>query len=170
MPLHGYAAMFSAMVSRNKLSIRDWRPIWSTSLNNIFDRLIFTGPIRWVSPVTASGHWHTVHSGSSLKRTRRNFVQPVPQINYPNDYWLYPYHGVSNTYGPADPKTTLFKNIFRRREPYYQNHSAEGILGVVSTLSLRSTKNFQQSSLRSFASINTIIWIKSWQSWNYMNN
>jgi len=118
MPMNGYAAMFSAMVAQRNIHI-ELRTQFSDIPPHTFDRLIFTGPID-----EFFGH----HFGRLAYRSLRfefethdkEFVQPVAQINYPNDFEYTRTTEFKHITGQQNPKTTVAKEFpLDEGEPYY---------------------------------------------------
>ena len=118
MPLHGYAAMFSAMVSRKNIHT-ELKTQFVDVPQNIFDRLIFTGPID-----EFFGHSFGALAYRSLRfefeTHEKEFVQPVAQINYPNDFDYTRTTEFKHITGQRNPKTTIAKEYsLDEGEPYY---------------------------------------------------
>ena len=118
MPLQGYAAMFSAMVSRKNIHI-ELKTQFVDVPQNIFDRLIFTGPID-----EFFGHSFGALAYRSLRfefeTHDKEFVQPVAQINYPNDFDYTRTTEFKHITGQRNPKTTIAKEYsLDEGEPYY---------------------------------------------------
>jgi len=118
MPLHGYAAMFSAMISHKNIHTELHTQFVDVPQNR-FDRLIFTGPID-----EFFGHSFGALAYRSLRfefeTHEKEFVQPVAQINYPNDFDYTRTTEFKHITGMLKPKTTVAKEYsLSEGEPYY---------------------------------------------------
>ena len=159
MPLHGYTAMFLTMISHKNIR-HELRTSFIDVQQNTFDRLIFTGPID-----EFFGYSFGALAYRSLRfefeTHEKDYVQPVAQVNYPNDYDFTRITEFKHITGQRNPKTTIAKEYsMEEGEPYYPIPQKEYCNFINATFPKR--KNSQQSSLwEGLQRISPIIWIKS---------
>jgi len=124
MPLHGYTAMFTTMVSHKNIHLEVRTPFLDVP-QNIFDRMIFTGPID-----EFFGNCFGALAYRSLRfefeTHEKEFVQPVAQINYPNDFDYTRTTEFKHITGQKNLRTTVAKEYaLDEGEPYYPIPQAE---------------------------------------------
>ena len=138
MPLHGYTAMFLTMISHKNIR-HELRTSFIDVQQNTFDRLIFTGPID-----EFFGYSFGALAYRSLRfefeTHEKDYVQPVAQVNYPNDYDFTRITEFKHITGQRNPKTTIAKEILHGGRRALLPHSTEGVPATLSTLPFRSEK------------------------------
>jgi len=118
MPADGYTKMFKNMITHPLISIEintDFKDMPS----GIFNRLIFTGPI--------DEYFHQIFGALPYRSLRfefetheKEYVQPVAQVNYPNDYSYTRIMEFKYITGQLHSKTTTAKEYScETGEPYY---------------------------------------------------
>ncbi len=118
MPLNGYASMFTRMTAHKNISIS-----LSTHFQDIpagtFNQLIFTGPIDEYFGFTF-GRLPYRSLRFEFETLEKEFMQPVAQVNYPNDNEFTRITEYKHITGQANPKTTIAREYpLPEGDPYY---------------------------------------------------
>ena len=127
MPLHGYSAMFNAMTSHKNIHI-ELQTSCSDVPPNIFEHLIFTGPIdEYFNYCFGRLPYRSLRF--EFETHEMEFIQPVAQVNYPNDFEYTRITEFKHITGQRHVKTTIAKEYsMDEGEPYYpipQNENIE---------------------------------------------
>jgi UDP-galactopyranose mutase len=127
MPLHGYSAMFTKMITHPNISV-ELQTAYADIPSASFNKLIFTGPID-----EYFGHTHGKLPYRSLRfefeTHEMEFYQPVAQVNYPNDFDYTRITEFKHITGQQNTKTTISKEFsMDEGEPYYPIPNDENAL------------------------------------------
>ncbi len=127
MPADGYTAMFKKMIAHPLISVEistDYKDIPSST----FDRLIFTGPIdEYFHHTFGTLPYRSLHF--EFETHEKEFVQPVAQVNYPNEFDYTRITEFKHITGQHHRKTTIAKEFsLSVGEPYYPIPNDENLI------------------------------------------
>jgi UDP-galactopyranose mutase len=127
MPLEGYSAMFRRMIAHQGIDV-ELKTSFADIPSAMFNELIFTGPID---------EFFGFEYGRLPYRSLRfefetldtDYVQPVAQVNYPNDFEYTRTTEFKHISGQKSSKTTIAREFSMEiGEPYYPIPNRDNVL------------------------------------------